>query len=124
MKLENRKVLLFIDNCIARNHDIELSSIKVHFLLPNSTFILQSMGQGVVLNFKMFCSKEIIIRLVDNNELFFINILESIRMSDKASSNVTPQKILNCYIKTSFKNGDIIQINISIISDDKWNICQ
>lgn len=57
MKLENRKVLLFIDNCSAHNHDIELSSIKVHFLPPNTTSILQPMDQGVIQNFKMFYRK-------------------------------------------------------------------
>jgi len=53
MKIENEKVLLFIDNCTAHNHDIELSSNKVHFLPPNTTSILQTMDQGVIQNFKM-----------------------------------------------------------------------
>jgi hypothetical protein len=66
MKLENRKILLFIDNCPAPNHDIELSSIKVHFLPPNTTSILQFMDQGVIQNFKMYYRREIIRRLVDN----------------------------------------------------------
>lgn len=125
MKIENRKVLLFIDNCTAHNHDIELSSIKVHFLPPNTTSILQPMDQGVIQNFKMFYRKEIIRRLVDNidnNESLSINILEAITMSDKAWRSVTPQTILNCFIKAGFKDGDIIALdNSTTISDDKWN---
>ncbi|XP_025406344.1 tigger transposable element-derived protein 6-like, partial [Sipha flava] len=98
MKLENRKVLLFIDNCTAHNHDIELSSIKVHFLPPSTTSILQPMDQGVIQNFKMFYRKEIIRR------------------------SVTSQTILNCFIKAGFKDGDIIALdNSTTISDDKWN---
>lgn len=116
MKLENRKVLLFIDNCTTHNHDIELSSIKVHFLPPNTTSILQPMNQGVIQNFKMFYRKEIIGRLVDNidnNESFSINILEAIRMSDMAWRSVTPQTILNCFIKAGFKDDDIIALDNS-----------
>lgn len=57
MKIENRKVLLFINNCTAHNYDIELGSIKVHFLPPNITSILQTMDQGIIQNFKMFYRK-------------------------------------------------------------------
>jgi len=57
MKLENRKVLLFIDDCTAHDHNIELSSIKVYFLPPNTTSILQPMDQSFIQNFKMFYRK-------------------------------------------------------------------
>lgn len=110
-KLENQKVLLFIDT--AHNHDIEFSSIKVYFLPPNTTSILQPMDQGVIQNFKMFYRKKIIRRLVDNNESFSINILEAIRMYVKAWRSVTPQTILNYFIKVGFKDGDIIPIDNS-----------
>jgi hypothetical protein len=40
IKLENQKVILFIDNCTAHNHNSEFSSIKVHFLPPNTTYTL------------------------------------------------------------------------------------
>jgi hypothetical protein len=45
------------------------------------------MDQGIIQNFKMYYRREIIRRLVDNidnNEPFSINVLEAIRMSDKA----------------------------------------
>ncbi|CAI6357775.1 unnamed protein product [Macrosiphum euphorbiae] len=89
MKLENRKVLLFIDNCTAHNHDIELSSIKVHFLPPNTTPILQPMDQGVIQNFKMFYRKEIIRQffLIRLGEASLANFVETTTgMDDKAFS--------------------------------------
>lgn len=43
-------------------------------------------------------------------------------MSDKAWRSVTPQTILNCFIKAGFKDADIIALdNSTTISDDKWN---
>ncbi|VVC26158.1 DNA binding HTH domain, Psq-type,Homeobox domain-like,HTH CenpB-type DNA-binding domain,DDE superfamily [Cinara cedri] len=120
MKLENRKILLFVDNSTGHSYDIELSSVKVHFLSPNKTSILQPMDQGVIQNFKMFCRKQIIIRLadnIDNNESFSLNILEAIRMSDKAWRSVTPQTIMNCFIKASFKDGVVIPTDDEILSE-------
>jgi hypothetical protein len=79
MKLENKKILLFIDNCAAHNYDIELSSIKVHFSPPNTISILQSMDQDDIQNFKMYYRREIsrwLVDNIDNNESFSINILE------------------------------------------------
>lgn len=57
MKLENWKNLLFIDNCTTHDYYIGLNSIKIHFLLLNTTFILQPMNQDVIYNFEMFYLK-------------------------------------------------------------------
>lgn len=68
------------------------------------------MNQSVVQNFKMCYRKEIIRQLVeniDNNELFSINIIEAIKMSDKAWKSVTQQTILNCFVKAGFKDAVI-----------------
>lgn len=77
---------IFINNCTAYNYDIEVNSIKTHFLPSNKTSILPPMDQGVIQNYKIFYKKEIIRRLVENNnddESFSISIHEAIWMSDK-----------------------------------------
>lgn len=84
------------------------------------------MNQGVIQNFKTFYRKEIIKRLVqniDNNESFTINILEAIRTVDEVWRSVTPQTILNCFVKVGFKEDrdKYVPIEDSNSPDDKWN---
>lgn len=56
MKTENRKILLFIDNCTA--HPSELSecfeNVKVMFFPSNLTSKCQPIDQGVIHSFKSF----------------------------------------------------------------------
>jgi len=43
-------------------------------------------------------------------------------MSDRAWRSVTPQTIINCFIKAGFEYGDVTPIdNSTTISDDKLN---
>jgi hypothetical protein len=44
---ENRKILLFVDNCSVHPF-INLSNIKLVFLPPNTTSRLQPMDQGII----------------------------------------------------------------------------
>lgn len=54
MRKENREILLFIDNCTAHNNIPQMSNVKVIFLPPNMTSVLQPMDQGVIKNFKHY----------------------------------------------------------------------
>jgi hypothetical protein len=49
MKAEKRKILLSIDNCLAqKNVPRHIEHLKIIFLPPNCTCILQSLDQGIV----------------------------------------------------------------------------
>lgn len=49
---EKRKVLLFVDNCAAHPKVLNLKSITLNFLPPN-TSLLQPMDQGIINNLKI-----------------------------------------------------------------------
>lgn len=49
-----------------------------------------------------------LIENIDNNKLFSMSILEVVTTSDKALRSVTPQTIINCFVKAGFKNIMII----------------
>lgn len=50
---EKRKVLLFVDNCAAHPKVLNLKSITLNFLPPNTTSLLQPMDQGIINNLKI-----------------------------------------------------------------------
>ena len=53
MKKAKQKIIIFVDNYNAHSKDSnDFSNVKVHFLPPNSTSILQPMDQGVINVFK------------------------------------------------------------------------
>ena len=71
MKSENRKIALIIDNCPSHPF-IELSNIKLIFLPPNTTSVLQPMDAGVIHSLKskyrvMLCKKLLALMAVKPN---------------------------------------------------------
>ena len=52
MRTQNRKILLFMDNCGAHPH-LDLSHIELAFLPPNTTSKLQPMDAGIIQATKM-----------------------------------------------------------------------
>ncbi|VDO61011.1 unnamed protein product [Heligmosomoides polygyrus] len=51
---ENRKILLFVDNCPA-HPKVTLTNIALRFFLPNATVEVQPMDQGIIQNLKIHC---------------------------------------------------------------------
>jgi len=104
MRLNQRNVLLFIDNCTA-HCTINLKSVRIEFLPPNTTSKLQPMNQGIIQNFKTLYRKEIIRKIVydiDEGRPCSINLLQSMRMCEKAWCNVQSITIINCFKKAGF----------------------
>ena len=48
MKLQDRKILLLVDNCPAHPQVADLTNIRLEFLPPNTTSILQPMDMGII----------------------------------------------------------------------------
>ena len=55
MALENREVLLVVDNCTAhpKPETLSLKATEVIFLPPNTSPVLQPLDQGVIKNLKV-----------------------------------------------------------------------
>ena len=51
---QNRRIVLFIDNCTVHNTIPVMENVKVVFFPPNMTSVVQPMDQGVIKNFKYF----------------------------------------------------------------------
>lgn len=104
---QNRNILLFIDNCTAHKSIPLMDSVKVIFLPPNMTSVVQPMDQGIIKNLKHFY-RCLLVRnlLTDSFKNSQINVLDAARMCHNAWSQVTETTIANCFRKAGFiKNG-------------------
>jgi len=91
MKKANRKILMFVDDCTAHNNIPHLENIRIHFLPPNTTSVLQPLDQGIITNFKTMYWKEIVREVLEciGEVPCKISILTAMEMVHKAWENVS-----------------------------------
>lgn len=117
-----RKIILFIDNSTAHGDIPPLKAIKVQFLPPNTTSQLQD--QGIIKNFKTLYRKEVVRKMIADMEqnTSSINVLQAMRMVDKAWRNVTPLAVKNCFRTCGFSSEpqEIIEEEDNNVPEE-WN---
>ena len=93
LRVQDRKVVLFIDNCPAHPEIKKLTNINLIFLPPNTTSVLsvlQQMDQGVIRNLKAHYRRRFVrlcIKSQDENKyLPKITILQEIQMKHLVQS--------------------------------------
>ncbi|XP_044586102.1 tigger transposable element-derived protein 6-like [Cotesia glomerata] len=126
MSKEKRKILLFIDNCTAHNDIPQMTSVRVEFLPPNTTSKLQPMDQGIIKNFKSLYRKEVVRNMLQDLEEkrdSRIDVLQAMRMADKAWRNVTATTIKNCFAHCGFSSSIIEEEveDISLQPPEEWD---
>ena len=108
---QNRKILLFVDNCSA-HPDIQLSNIKLKFLPPNTTSKLQPCDVGIIQTLKANYRIQLV-----NHILWHINdcasaselaksvtVLDAMKWVKKAC--MSPRTIEKCFINCGVKSTD------------------
>lgn len=61
---EQRRVIIFVDNCAAHGAIDNLRAIRLEFLPPNTTSVLQPMDQGIIKNLKVHYRSRLLSRVV------------------------------------------------------------
>ena len=112
MKLQNRNVLLFLENATSHQESIQksLTNIKLVFLPKNTTSRLQPLDAGIIRAFKLKYRKLLIkyvISRVDENMrapdiIKAVDILKVIGWVKSAWEEVTPDTIKHCFEKCGF----------------------
>lgn len=95
-----RKIVLLIDNCTAHPHLKNLRCIKLVFLPPSTTSVLQPMDQGVIRSLKAHYRKQLVLRILESYEKgseYNVSILEAIVLLEKSWRRVTAATIRNCF---------------------------
>lgn len=52
MRKRKRNVVMLCDNCAAHGDNVRLTNVKLVYLPPNTTSLIQPMDQGIIANFK------------------------------------------------------------------------
>lgn len=106
---QKREILLFIDHCTAHNRIPRLESMKVVFFPKNISNKLQPLEQGVIQDFKRLYRKQVLLHVIEqtrkHQEIKPINLIEAVRMIRLSWSQVQPQTIKNCFMKSGFYTG-------------------
>lgn len=77
---ENRKILLFIDNCTAHPKSVQdkLKAIQLCYFPPNATSVLQPLDLGIIKTLKHYYRYALVkqrIENMENGEVFWINLI-------------------------------------------------
>jgi len=99
LRSKRRKILLLLDNRPAHPH-LDLKFIKLVFLPPNTTSVIQPMDQGVIRSQKAFYRKQLVFKIIDDLEKKIETkntVLDAILVLSRAWDSVTPTTITNCY---------------------------
>lgn len=107
-----RKVILFVDNASCHKISINCESVKIEFLPPNTTSIIQPLDQGIIHCFKAYYRQTIIRKQLLSIErgqtvkefLKSVTLLDAIFYIKRSWWLVKDDSIKNCFIKVSKLN--------------------
>ena len=68
LQYKERKILLLVDNCAAHPHLDSLKNIKLDFLPPNTTSLVQPMDMGIITNLKTLYRGKLVNYIIEKNE--------------------------------------------------------
>ncbi|XP_054717282.1 tigger transposable element-derived protein 4-like [Uloborus diversus] len=112
MAASKRNILLIIDNCTAHPAIGNLKAIKLEFLPPNVTAILQPLDQGVIHCFKSNYRKMLVRRMIaamENKKTYDIDILGAMHLAKSAWNDVPQNTIAHCFRHAGFKTKEEFQ---------------
>ena len=112
MANKGRKELLLLDNVSSHFPDIELRSIRLHYLPPNTTSHLQPLDAGIIKTFKSWYRRfqvEHLIHKLENDMRPDVNLKEAIRFLTQAWNSVTPETVTNCWKHTGIVASDVVE---------------
>ncbi|XP_049304027.1 tigger transposable element-derived protein 6-like [Bactrocera dorsalis] len=140
MGKQKRKVLLIVDNAACHKVDgLNVEIVKITFLPPNTTSLLQPLDQGIIHCFKVYF-RQIMVRkqiLAIENGLSIKQFITSISILDapnfikRAWWLVKSDTIRNCFQKAGFQVEDIsfdpieeiVDVPIEIHNFDEYVAC-
>lgn len=103
MVANGRKIVLMVDNCTAHCNIDNLMAIKLVFLPPNTTSVIQPLDQGIIKNFKAHYRKLVLKDIIRHMDLHGtkpadkLNVLQAMRYVESAWNLVKPDTIANCF---------------------------
>ena len=100
------KILLILDNANSHSKELNHPNVKIVFLLPNCTSLIQPLDQGIIQTFKIYYLRQFFQTIFDrleNNERILIqvwkefSILDCIRTVSSACAEMKPSTLNACW---------------------------
>ncbi|KAI8510179.1 Tigger transposable element-derived protein 6 [Branchiostoma belcheri] len=117
MGLENRNVLLFLDQAPSHPH-VRLRNVELVYYPSNTTWRAQPMGQGVVQRFKLKYRKRQLTRILQDMQrhrgatgeelVMQLTVLDAIHWIASAWQDVTENTIQTCFEKAGFDHVTLV----------------
>lgn len=102
-----------------------MTNIKLAFLAPNTTSVIQPIDQGIIKTLKSHYRKILVQKMMTDIEKtagpFSVNLLDAIEMVTTAWARVTPDTIKKCFLHAGFSKSSAIT-TIDDDSDDELDI--
>ena len=124
-----RSIIIFVDHCSAHPENISFSNIKVVFLPPNTTSVLQPMDAGVIKCFKGNYRVKLVRKLIQHvsetncpintNQILFF---EAVTMAYLAWEELNQKTISNCFRHCGFFKAKCLSQEIIDTSYDEFCI--
>ena len=113
MCLQNRKIVLLIDNFSGHNIEYRPTNIRMEFFAPNMTPFVQPLDAGIIRCFKahyraLFCQRALDLDTIGEENIFEINIREAMLMAKAAWDAVHPTTIKHCWDHTGIQRDPIM----------------
>lgn len=123
MKVANRHILLFLDNCIAHVRVNGLTNTKLIFFPPNWTRKLQPADQGIIQNLKVLYRQTMIRKMLqyldEDKPIKAIDLKDAVFMMAKAWENVSATKHQELLEKDRIPRWSDRALTRSFESDEK-----
>ena len=114
--LENRKVIMFVDNCPAhvKKLSVTLQSIKLIFFPPNMTSHVQPLDLGVIKMFKHYYRRSLVLKKIEEirtDNWTSITLLDALfHINDSWRNHVTTDIITKCFLRAGFHTAQSLEI--------------
>ena len=113
MRLQKRKIILFIDNCNSHS-DLKLKNVQAEFFLANFTSQLQPLDLEIIQSFKAHYRKQLVRKSLlflgsgdlQNASITKINVLEAMNLISPAWDSVDKNCITNVFNKAGFSESN------------------
>ena len=111
MRLQNRHILLFLDNAPSHPKHIELTNIKLVFFPANTTSHLQPMDQGIIQNLKTQYRKRVLrhtLHVLDTPGATLETVVKEITVLDacywisSSMKDIASDTVTKCFARCGF----------------------
>lgn len=132
MKKESRSIILFIDGAGCHPPDLsepgKFSNIKIIFLPPNTTSVLQPLDLGIIKNFKVHYRKLLLQHVIANIEecstahdvVKSVTVLTAIRWVAQGWDKVESSTIQKCFRHAGILDSDFAVVRRNSVESDPF----